>query len=308
MYEIQRLVEPDKPFAGVVFAEHLVAMVAVDSPTAARTLTEQDIRDAGGRFSDVLELALRQMRRPTQADFIKLGDGVFRSLQGDFYTSSWPLFPEVFESLGLRGKPLIVVASRQSVFVTASDEPQGTDDIMKYAAQIFSQELPISTRIYRLDGHGWRTWTPTIPRPETPIAELFESLDQVDYATAIGGTHEHIQRIVGDQVSVVQLSVVPNINSRYVTLAFWLPDGGPALVPEAERVALLKATGDSAGADVVVIVTWETLTSVLGTKLQPDGRYPQRFLWNSSLTDDDWQRLQDAPAADLKAIRAPGTE
>jgi uncharacterized protein YtpQ (UPF0354 family) len=146
-----------RPLAG-----GLVAVDAVDSPSAIRMLAETDRVKLGLTAKQVHELAISNLRKtlkPLMEVAKVVGPGQIGHLTGDFFQPSRLVLLDSWEPLAeAQGGVLIVAApATDAVFYVSEDSAVATDALRALARSIKSRASnPLSDTLLRWTPQGWK--------------------------------------------------------------------------------------------------------------------------------------------------------
>ncbi|MEX2310354.1 MAG: hypothetical protein WD738_22490 [Pirellulales bacterium] len=174
------------------------------------------------------------------------------------------------------GDPVAMVANRERLFVTGSDDDQGLEVMATLAAKEIEHERWISGMAFRLDGDDWQPWFPPTSHRHYPAFKTLwmQTLGRTyaDQAELLNARHEK----EGVDIFVASYSGMQNESTgELFSYCVW-SEGVHSLLPETDRILLFRPTSDLQG-EVVASGEWEIVRRVVGDWMEPQGLYPERW-------------------------------
>lgn len=279
-------------------AEHLVVALAEDSTEAWRYVTKTQLAQSGLSWDAAMDLALKNLRRIEPA-FRKTAP--FTCSEGSIWvpatrqsphTAAALLWPELCRALPVAGRHVAFAPFANSLAITGSENYA---DLSRLATTTISlaksiADKPLTSIPLILEENQWRPWMPSQAHPlHGVIKELW-----ILHENSVYGEQALLlkQKFEGHDAAPyvasmrVVASTTPNGRRTMGTLSMWT-ETLPTLLPKSDAVVLTRLlnrgeldANENAEPQFGerITVLWEALASLLGTRLQAQGMYPERFL------------------------------
>lgn|GEM_PF-3737532 len=188
---------PYKPFASI-----LGVTPVYDFPTGIRPLSQLEYSQWGMEMEELIEVGVGNLheqphpmgylsssqagediagsleevfRNAHPEDFADLPPGLYTMVNGDSYSASRLLDIEMVRKLNVQGDPVAMLPTRETLFITGSEDEQMLEVMVVMASNAFDQaERAITGGAFRLNElNEWEYW---MPPPHSPSAAAFFSL------------------------------------------------------------------------------------------------------------------------------------
>ncbi|MFR9749753.1 hypothetical protein ACL02S_01810 [Nocardia sp. 004] len=257
----------------------LMERVVIDSPTAMKTVTPQDLAEWGVDAETVFATARNNMAElayatvsdfdPAQEELLYLPDE-----DGELYAGALPLVSGWLSSLGSKSgaRPLVFVPGSTGVFMGLATSPERVAQLVGVALRMYD-EAPrqVSPIPYTLDAEG-RLVPFTVPR-DHPAWETIRVAESSLAAEVYGRQYEglHADSEEGRiDYFVAELLHLRAEDGTEMTATAWT-DGVPTLLPRVHQVGMVDLdTG------VIVDVPWDVLAREIALEPVP-GLFPVRY-------------------------------
>jgi hypothetical protein len=269
----------------------LAAIVNHDRPDTLRPLTRRVFEGGTFSFDEAMTQTIANLRAKVPApDFQRPFDvpGLFfcNNLE-DFQSSLLLLTPGVdFRFPTLRGDPVVLVPSRNQLFVTGSENPLGLDTLIKLADT--ARELPhfLSSGLFVWRDGRWNTFAPESGTGRAAKQRLIAlrdlGSDYREQKAQLDQLHdEQKAEIVVSEFMAFQPQPEAEFSITFV-------DSGTkeTLLPKTDRIRFVDADQMEETLDVA----WDDAMAIAGTLFEPvPALYPERH------------RLRGFPTAEMRA-------
>jgi len=263
---------PTMPTAPVT--EHLRLQFVWEIEDGTATVHAADVERWGVSLDDLQTAAAANLQKRTPAPMQWLGSpespGVLRSSWHDGFDATRVVFSGDY---GVPAKgPLVAVATSSSDLFLADSTDESALFQLGLAVQRAVKESPNMVWLWPLllDGEERKHWLP----PESSAAYAPLSVCAALHAQLVYNTHGGLlQRVLDANDSAVKVGGVNMVLSpegAAATVAIW-KDGAPAALARGDLVHF-ERDGERLG-----LAPWATVTSSLGSRLEPIPGYPERF-------------------------------
>lgn len=260
--------------------EHLLTTVVYDLPASMRTLSEADFEDWNTTYYEAMEAAQLNLEESTLA-WARIGDHLHSAMTGDNYDSARVLLTGQIRGFEVRGEPVAMIPSRDTLLITGSDDVDGLKIMLDLTLQHLSEDpRPLSGVPLRLvhDENEWEDWQPP---DDHPLRADFDWLAQVflgglyaDQQELLHAIHEKEQ----NGIFVAGFSAVEDqTTGEKRSYCVW-GEGVDAILPQSQYI-VLPTEADLAGSESIHAGgTWSRVRQVVGDLMQPvPDLYPPRW-------------------------------
>ncbi|MFT7639968.1 MAG: hypothetical protein ACI9G1_001706, partial [Pirellulaceae bacterium] len=273
MLELQQRLEgneaPDMPLYPL--GDHLFISLVYDLPDSMRSLSSEELEQAGLSYYEAMEAARENLADAT-GDFIKIGENLYSSVTGDNYDSSRIILDGMNE-FEVNGDRVAIIPQRDSMFMTGSDDELGLELMLRMTIDVCeSQPRPLSPiPIREVDGE-WESWMP----PETcPSYNEFAEVVARFYGGLYADQKEILDEIHENELIDIFIANFSGLqreeDNRLLTYCVW-GEGVDSLLPKTDYMMLPTADGLAASGK------WEDVANTVGDLLQPVPElYPPRY-------------------------------
>lgn len=259
---------PCAPAVSHVGSDLGVALVA-DVQGAADAVTGAQLRASGLEPEAALALALDNLRPRSASAFAPLKPGVFVSSWRDGQDASRLLFPDLIAALPVKGDPIAMVPTRNTLLVAGADDRNALLALADVAAETLSTtDQPLSARPLRLRDGQWTDFA-LEAEEQAPFLDLMRGQWTREYAEQ-KQLLEQLHAQSGDDILVASYAPMQNRHTgKPFCMTFWV-DGFVNLLPRADAVVLKNAAE-------VVVVPWRAAMAVIAHRLAATDHYPIRY-------------------------------
>ena len=144
-----------QPLAGT-----LAFSLVVDCPNGEQDVGARELQAWGADFDVLLQRARTNLlRRGGEECFREVGRGLYRSTWEDNLDGSRVLLPGVLKRLPLRGDPVVVLPSRDTLLVAGSEDPGGLELLLGAAVAFLREDSRFLNGCpLRLRNFQWEPW------------------------------------------------------------------------------------------------------------------------------------------------------
>ena len=264
-------------------ANPLALALAYDQPYSVQFINQAEVERVGRSFEELYERAVMNLRGRNGGDFAPQAKGYYILDYGDVYVSSRLLQPEIFQSLSLKGEPVVVAAARGVLLVAGSEDTGALEAMARFGLHVVRTDArSIAYQPFVLRNGAWVHFE---PGPESPPGIHLLCIAQRiwdDVEQGLKLVDELAER--GDDVYVSKLDYL-EAEGRFLTFATW-PEGRSAILPQAEALFLQD---DRRGS---IFRRWEHVEAVCGPFRHEPGLDPPRYRTSQPPSAEAWRRLR----------------
>ncbi len=217
--------------------------------------------------------------------------GLFVSPWRDEFDASRMMLVDLFESLDVKGTPVVVAAANDTLFVTGSNDPEGLVALARAAEAAMAQNNAQSGVAFILNQGVWQAWLP--PR-EHPAWEKLKILALETYGAAQARQKQLLEMQLQQSnvdARVPMMRAFKTQSGDIVTAIAWI-EGIPALLPRVDRIDFVRPSTSGKAEDAKIWSTrFELAESMLSELMQPIGEFPERFLVQAFPSDEQLEKL-----------------
>jgi hypothetical protein len=251
--------------------EHLLACLAYDWPESVQSITSDNLDAWGTTVYEAMEVARRNLEEATSM-YSKIGDNLYCFTTGDSYDASRLTLVDRIQDLGVAGKPVAMVPTREQLYITGSDDDLGLKMMAELAGQALGGPYTLSGVPLILNDREWEDWMPPEDhptyRPFHKIATAWLGSLYAEQKQLLDALHQR----QGLDVFVASYSAVEKTDGEVVSYCIW-GEGLDALLPVTGKVAFMKYGHESP----VALAAWGRVVEAAGELMEPTDHYPARF-------------------------------
>lgn len=270
-------------------SDDLVVCLAYDSPDSFSIIIHADFDRWSVPLEDAILTATSNLRALTDTSLLaEETTGVYVGGWGDSYESSRMLLPELVDGLSIDGEPVACLPSRNTFWITGSENPDGLRAMLETAEETHFKPYPLSPDLFVLRDGSWQTFVPEDVALRNLLAGIQRRRQALDYGQQKG----HLEAIYEKEtidvfVASYSLYETEGVKEMF-SICVWSKDVD-SLLPHTDRIVILI---DPESKDRVN-VPWELAVSVVGHLMQrePD-LAPERFRVRSFPSDAEIVELR----------------
>lgn len=254
-----------------------VVLLAIDHPESTATLVQGPDKSWGITLEEGLAIALTNLRDTTADSFVEVVPGLFRGDWNDSYDISRIFLPDVLERLPLKGRPVFMVSSRETLLVTGDHDGHALAAMVELGLQAASEGRAISTGLYCYEDGKVATYPVQHPLLQARLARMRYLTTKNEY-----DTQKHALDLIHQEnstdifVANYQLYAAQEDPDQLFSIASWT-EGVDSLLPRVDRLVLVRPNEDCSDAETRA-VSWEQAMALLGDLLEEaPGFYPPRY-------------------------------
>ncbi|CAN7437916.1 hypothetical protein LJR232_002747 [Aquipseudomonas alcaligenes] len=254
-----------------------VVLLAIDHPESTATLVQGPDKSWGITLEEGLAIALTNLRDTTADSFVEVVPGLFRGDWNDSYDISRIFLPDVLERLPLKGRPVFMVPSRETLLVTGDHDGHALAAMVELGLQAASEGRAISTGLYCYEDGKVATYPVQHPLLQARLARMRYLTTKNEY-----DTQKHALDLIHQEnstdifVANYQLYAAQEDPDQLFSIASWT-EGVDSLLPRVDRLVLVRPNEDCSDAETRA-VSWEQAMALLGDLLEEaPGFYPPRY-------------------------------
>ncbi len=264
------------------FSTTLLVSVVHDTEHAMQQVSAERMREWGMTPSQVLDVAVDNLRHKASPRFQEMSPGLWCSDYGDYYDAARILLPELAWQLGLAGSPVAMTPNRVCLLLAGDrDERALLAMVAKARDMLASESRPLSGEMLRLEDGRWQPWRPLIDEAALALRRLQAEVLAGDYAAQKQVLDKLHQRREKD-VFVASFTLVEKPDGRLVSYSV-LSKGVDTWLPRTDKVVFVDPDSPKA---TKKIVDWETLDAGLGQHIEVLSFVPPRFHVRKHPSDD----------------------
>jgi hypothetical protein len=256
----------------VPLGSHMYYSLVYDTEYAMQSISNDQLKEWGVTFDQAFEVALKNLEE-SGTGIAQIGQHFFAPATGDNYDSARVMNIETIRKLDAPGDCIAMVAERDGLYITGSQDEAGLKLMLKLTEQAMENARPISPIPLLLTDTGWDDWTP--PRNHV-LRSDFDRLELVFLAGLYDQQKPLLDALLEDDVdnsafvasfSAIQLNETGEIRSYCV----W----GENVVSILPRTQIIVFMGDDG---VLASGEWNHVQSIVGELMfEEEEYYPPRY-------------------------------
>lgn len=278
---------------------HVDIHLCFDSEHAASTLGTDTLRDWGVNFEEAMAKARENLWNRSKEGLREVTPGVYVALWGDAYDATRIVLHDLIWQLKVQGDHVALIPSRDALFVTGSDDPQGLVALAKLAEEQLQQQRPVSGHALRLEG---KTWVDYLPPAEHPAHIGFVRLKTITnmgaYNVQVEMLESRDQRAGAERFHAKYMVFEREQDKSLRSICAWC-EGIEQTLPQADWVSFVASPKNEGGEpETLGEAAWDKAMAIVGHYLKPMEGYPPRFVVEGFPTPEELSRLKLTNLAD----------
>ena len=248
---------------------HLVASLAYDWPDSVQSVSPDWLEKWGVTAYRALEDAIINLGEATEG-YAAIGTNLYTFVNGDSYDATRILLSWMIEAMEVLGRHVVMAPNRDTLMITGEEDEEGLRMMAELAEGALGEEYPLVGVPMILEDGQWVNWLPPEGHPlRRRFREMRLNWIGPEY-TQQKGLLEAMNAKTGDDVFVASFSAVEKKDDGgTVSYCVW-GEGVRTLLPETDKVALIKDGGEGAAA----LADWSRVVEVAGRLLEETDDYP----------------------------------
>jgi hypothetical protein len=268
-----------------VIAEDYAVALAYDLPDAVQMVNDEQLATWNISLDDALKVARENLWAISKQDFVHVRPGLFMSPWRDNHDTARLMLHDLLWQLPVKGSHVAIPAHRDVLLVTGSDDEEGLLKAAEMAEQAISDTRGIAPLPLRLDATTWQPFAPS------GAAELrYHNLRAHFMATIYTEQKELLQKLHEKlQLAVFVASpmlVESRATQRSSSVVAW-GKGVDALLPKVDWIGFM----DVPRGGQTRYIAWDAAYAVIGSLMEPAGRYPERYHVQTYPGEDQFARM-----------------
>jgi hypothetical protein len=247
---------------GITISDGLFLELAIDMPQTIRMVSASDLSSAGMTESDAFALATKNLLERSHEPWTRLVPGLYQSPWADFFDGARLALPSLFQTIGVRGDPIVVLPNRCAMLLTGSEEHEGLKYLYAATRMLAEQERPLHLAALRLVDGKWR------PLGDADL-DLVQVAPEVLFLSSLQDALDH--EVLGGRIAeglqshgfhVEPLHAIDDEGTPLMT-ATKLTATERTVIPRADLVLCASSDGKD------VALAWYKVAAILGDELVP---------------------------------------
>lgn len=269
----------------------LAVHLAFELPTSVMEIGPDRLSAWHVTFDALYDRALENLRERSTRDFQNPEPGVYVSPYHDTLDASRLVLTDLFTTLPLMGKPVVIAPTHDILLVTGDEDEAGLATLAAWAEEAIAEPRVNSALAFRLEEDTWRPWLPPRTNPAWQKLKLLQLQTLASIAARQKEVLEALLEANGHPIAVPPFRAFRTTNGDIITSASWT-DGQEALLPEADRVEFHRPSPDGNPKNAKGwSVRWDVARKTVGDLMQPTGDVPERYRVREFPADDVLERM-----------------
>ena len=269
--------------AHLPLSEHLVISLVYDLPASIQFVMQDTFESWNITPYEALEIALENLA-VRECPMMALGDGFYIIETGDSYDATRLLLKDRVLKLPFQGLPVAMPVSRNTLFMTGSEDEKGLGIMTSLAKQKENDARSLCPVPVILRDDEWETW---LPPEDHPHFEAFHLLE----LQFLGGEYTDLKPLLEQRNEQTETDVfVASFSSfekdgRVRSFGTW-SKGVPTWLPRTDFVAFFDPDTEATN-----IVEWDRAQEVMGDRMTLLECYPPRWSVDSFPNEAELARM-----------------
>lgn len=258
--------------------DELGVHLAYELPTSVMELGPDRLVAWGKGFDEVLVCAVDNLAARSHRPLELVAPGVYASSYQDGLDASRMLLRGLFDDLPLKGAPIALAPTQDTLLVTGEDDQEGLEQMAVLAEEAIMRPRAHTAVAFRLEDDRW---VPFMPPRDNPVWSRFRLLALQTLASAYARQKDILESLLRGTTraaEVVGLRAFRDPAGEVLTACTWL-QGAHALLPRTDRIDFAESSGlDTPQGPKVWSTSFEVALATVGDFMQPTGDIPERYL------------------------------
>ena len=270
--------------AHLPFSEHLVICLVYDLPTSMRFVMADQIEKWGTTLYEALEIAIQNLAE-RDCPMMALGDKLYIIETGDSYDATRLLMKDRVHRLSFNGLPVALPLSRNTLFMTGSEDVEGLGIMADLAEKKASEARPLCPIPLILRDDEWETWLPPADHPHFEAFHLLElKYLNGEYAEQKPRLEKRNEQTETD-VFVASISAIKR-DELVRSWSTW-SKGVPTWLPKSDYIALYDPDTEATR-----LAHWDRVVDVVGDRMtELEECYPPRWSVEDFPSPEELERI-----------------
>lgn len=249
--------------------EHLVVCFVYDLPNSIQFVMQDTFESWNITPYEAMEIALENLAA-RECPLMVLGEGFYIIETGDSYDATRLLLKDRVRKLSFQGLPVAMPVSRNTLFLTGSDDEKGLGIMLQLAEHKQNEARPLCPVPIILREDEWETWLPPKGHPHYEAFHLLELQFIGGECTDLKPLLEQHNERTGTDVFVASFSSLQR-NDTVRSFCTWSA-GVASWLPKTDYIGFFQPE-----TEVVHFGEWDRVFEVLGNRMTPLDCYPLRW-------------------------------
>ncbi len=282
---------PDAHIPFTPLGDHLGVDVVIDTPQASSPVSRSRLTGWGVTFDEALAVAKDNLWEISKQNFQQVSPGLYAPGREDTYDAARLFLHDLIWQLPVKGRHVAVVPHRNLLLVCGSEDPGALAAMAKLATAGLQDSRAETGIPVILNGPRWETARPT-HEYLAPLRELYVHSVASEYGEQASWLE---QQQTDDSPYVASVMLTQNRQTgEFCTVSVW-GEGVKTLLPRAEVIAFMRGSADGPRPDSIM-ARWDDVQQICGPLMQPQDRYPPRWLVEQFPSNDQLQALSAPPS------------
>jgi hypothetical protein len=236
------------------------------------------------------ERALANLRALPRPHWEPVGNGLFRLVSEVTYEESLLLVDPIFDSLKVRGNPVVAIPNRGVLLAAGGQEPAAIAALIEQAQHSMgSAPWPLSGTLLERTANGWQLFQ--LPADLAASARALQTISlAITYHDQGEALQQHCNKI-GDDVYVASFSTLrPDRDSPIIHSWCSWGQGIVSLLPRTDLIGLTKTL--EAAEPETLMVSWDEVERICAHHLRDTEEDPARYRVEGFPSESEWQQLK----------------
>jgi hypothetical protein len=264
-------------FTDEPFTEHLALELVYDLPNSIGSVNHDQLSGWGVTRDEALAVARDNLWAISNRDFKSVAPGVHVSDWHDSYDASRLFLHDLIWQLPVRGDHVVMTPSRNDLFVTGSEDPDGLVAMATMAARCLADPRFITGAAVRLEKNKWRSF---MPPEQSPAYELFRKVALIGFGRDYQQQCEVLSSALDEHDSETHIGrylLFEAVESKAVSSKTLWIEGCTNILPIVDQIMFMARDKNDEFRSLGQC-TWQAVQAAFGDMITPTDDYPPRFM------------------------------
>jgi hypothetical protein len=269
--------------------EELAAHLAFDLPSSVTEIGWDRLTAWGFEFDDLYAQARKNLLAASTVPLEAVKPGVYVSPFHDTLDASRMVLHELFTDLKVKGRPVVIAPTHDTLFVTGEDDVGGLMQVAQWASDALQLPRAHSALAFVLSGSQWTVWQPPAGHPALPLVKVLALQTRASAYSRQKDVLDALIETSGLEILVATLRAFRTATGDLFSACAW-QEGLEALLPETDRIDFVRPGEPSR----VWSTSFDVARATVGHLMTASGDFPPRWRVSGFPTDIQLEEMAAA--------------
>lgn len=257
-----------------------------DDPQSVQSVGKDTIKGWNTSQEELFQIGFANLRKITDKSFQEFSPGLYTPGYGDSHDASRLLIRERIAECHLKGRPVALIANRDSLMIAGDEDQQAIATMLKMGEKLLDQPRAMPMIPLVFDSGHWVDLELPQNHPEYQLMARLKAITISRMYAEQKGLLEQVFKAERQDVFVATYMATEQKGTGAITSFATWSEGVPSYLPKAENICFVLTNGKP------MTVPWAAAREIAGSLMQPCSYYPERYFVDSFPTQEQLHELQ----------------